>query len=191
MILAGIDYSITSPAICVCSTDEPFSFTNCKFLSINGNKKLVDDVENVIIKRALDSTHLNVERYDNLAKHSVDFLLQHNVDCVAMESDAYGSSAGQVFNIGEYGGILKHRMWTANISVEDVAPAQLKKFATSKGNANKQAMLDQFVKDEGVDLHDFFNMKRTKTIKAPITDIVDAYYLAKHAYTKYTNIKGV
>ena len=62
--------------------------------------------------------------------------------------------------------------------------AMAKKFATDKGNANKELMYEHFCKDTKTDLMKTFDMQ---TLSNPITDIVDAYYIAKCGYE---NIKS-
>ena len=52
----------------------------------------------------------------------------------------------------------------------------IKKFATDKGNANKELMLEAFEKDTGVNLELLFDTKS----KSPITDVADAYFVCKY-----------
>ena len=52
----------------------------------------------------------------------------------------------------------------------------VKKFATDKGNANKDLMYEHFCKDTKTDLMKTFDMQ---TLSNPITDIVDSYYIAR------------
>jgi Holliday junction resolvasome RuvABC endonuclease subunit len=58
-------------------------------------------------------------------------------------------------------------------------PSVIKKFATGKGNADKQKMYEQFTKDTNTNLMKAFDIP---TLNNPITDIVDAYYIAKKGY---------
>ena len=52
----------------------------------------------------------------------------------------------------------------------------VKKYASGKGNADKQLMYDSFVKHTGVDLMKIFDMNK---LNNPVTDIIDSYYIAK------------
>jgi hypothetical protein len=54
----------------------------------------------------------------------------------------------------------------------------IKKFATGKGNATKDSMYEAYLKETGLDLIKILtpNCK----LGSPITDIVDAWYLAKY-----------
>ena len=56
-----------------------------------------------------------------------------------------------------------------------IVPSIVKKFATDKGNANKDLMYEHFCKDTKTDLMKTFDMQ---TLSNPITDIVDSYYIA-------------
>jgi len=75
---------------------------------------------------------------------------------------------------------LKHKMWKQKIKFSTYPPTVIKKFATGKGNANKELMYDAFTSElvTPTDLKERLTPKATK-IKNPISDIVDAYYIAK------------
>ena len=57
-----------------------------------------------------------------------------------------------------------------------LAPSVIKKFATDKGNANKELMLGAFQEDTGVNL----GLLLDSSVKSPITDIADAYFICKY-----------
>ena len=57
-----------------------------------------------------------------------------------------------------------------------IAPSVIKKFATDKGNANKELMLGAFQEDTGVNLEVLLD----SSVKSPITDIADAYFICKY-----------
>ena len=69
-----------------------------------------------------------------------------------MEGYAYGTSKGVVFEIGENTGVLKHKLMKAQISIDIFAPSEIKKHATTRGNANKVDMEYAFRSHTGVDL---------------------------------------
>jgi len=181
VIVAGIDYSIRSPAVCVYDTETEFEFQNLAFFAMPKTKKIDGVYDNIMIKQSLGTNQSNMARYDWLGWNCVQFLSKMNVEKVYLENYAFAST-GRVFNIGENCGILKHYMWLEDIDVELVAPAALKKFATGKGNAKKDQMIAQFTKDTGVDLWDMFGIpNNTKSIPSPIDDIADAFFLAKYS----------
>jgi len=185
MIIAGIDYSIRSPAVCVCSTDHPFIFSNLDFLAMPQSKKIDGEYDNIRIIQNLGVTSNQISRFDHLARNFSNFLTIRGVELVVLEDYAFAGK-GRVFHIGENCGILKHYLTNANISILTVAPAALKKFASGKGNAKKDQMIEQFETETDVDLWEHFQISRTKTIPSPIDDIVDSFYLAKYGLAQMT-----
>ena len=66
-----------------------------------------------------------------------------------------------------------------SILYDTVVPSVVKKFASGKGNADKQLMYDSFIKHTKQDLLKMFDMGK---LNNPVTDIVDSYYIAKVGY---------
>ena len=62
------------------------------------------------------------------------------------------------------------------------APAEIKKFATGKGNANKELMYKAFVDETGDDLAQLFEFD-PYTGQSPVSDIIDSYYIAKYQHS--------
>jgi len=180
--IAGIDYSLSSPGICVADADTKFNFESCRFLAIPGNKKLTEPVYgNVRIIQNKGITPVSVDRFIHLAKTTVQFLLDNAVGRVIIEDYAF-AARGRVFNIGENCGILKCKLTEAGISYDVISPPVVKKFATDKGNANKDVMHEFFVKETGVDFFKLFGLKETKKLPSPVDDLVDAYYMCKYLH---------
>ena len=105
----------------------------------------------------------------------------YRIHHVFIEDYAFGAT-GKVFHIGENTGLLKYRLYKRDYSFQMVAPTMVKKFATQKGNANKEMMLDQFNMENNIDLREVIG---TKT-ENPISDIVDSYYVWQYAYVHTT-----
>jgi Holliday junction resolvasome RuvABC endonuclease subunit len=186
MIVAGIDYSMTSPAICV-HKGETWSLANCNFYYLlQKDKYLVNS--DMLIGALHGEWSTPEQRFYNLAKWSLDALLEHRVSSVCLEGYAYGAgSKGLVFQIGENTGVLKQRMSQEKIPFIVTPPTVIKKFATGTGNSNKEKMLDAFIEETNCDLYQIFAMKMPKKKDAsPISDIIDAYYLAKYQHQQIT-----
>ena len=85
-----------------------------------------------------------------------------------------------VRSIAENTGLLKHKMWKNKIPFKSFPPTVIKKFATGKGNANKEVMYEAFVDEllTPTDLKERLTPKATK-VRNPISDLVDAYFIAK------------
>jgi len=179
MKIAGIDYSISSPAICVYDTTKEWSFSKLSFLALPESKKIDGVYDNITIIQNKGAGVQPEERHDWLAINTINFLKQHQVECVYIEDYAFAAK-GRVFHIGENCGLLKHYLWKSGIEINVVSPPALKKFATGKGNAKKENMIEAFVEETNIDLWEVFGVKRTKNIPHPIDDLVDAFYLAKY-----------
>jgi Holliday junction resolvasome RuvABC endonuclease subunit len=57
-----------------------------------------------------------------------------------------------------------------------IEPSRVKKCATGKGNADKQAMYEAFTKETKTDLLSVFDQK---TLSNPVTDVIDSFYILK------------
>lgn len=177
MVVAGVDYSLTSPAVCVHSGEE-WSYSNCKFYYMVGNEKKFTEAENYYCTVYPEWSE-DCERFNNLAKWSLQWISAAGCSRVAIEGYAFGA-VGRVFQIAENAGLLKYKLWKEGIEYTVPAPTEIKKFATGKGNANKDMMLEAFNEETGVDIR-----AKLDIIKGynPISDIVDAYYIAKFGFT--------
>jgi hypothetical protein len=177
MIIAGIDWSLTSPSVCIydSSNNKPFHFNSCIISVVNDRSHIIGRRHNVKIY-----PHYNwskpEERYHTLAIHFLPELIQ--CDVIYLEDYAYAAK-GKVFNLAESTGILKYNLWVSLRSYQTIFPATVKKFATGKGNANKELMYEAFVEDTDVNLLDELD---AKNINSPISDIVDSYFICKFAF---------
>lgn len=61
-------------------------------------------------------------------------------DLVVVEGYSFGTP-NNAHHAGELGGVVQLALYDANVAYVLIAPGSLKKFATGKGNANKDAML--------------------------------------------------
>jgi hypothetical protein len=64
-------------------------------------------------------------------------------------------------------------------------PTEVKKYATCKGNADKQMMYDSFVQDTGAALRLTITPDK-KEITSPVSDIVDSYFICKKLFDTLT-----
>lgn len=175
-VCAGIDYSITSPAICVYSgiSFSP-SFEECSFLIISDKepkeKEKIQNIEYISHPNYLSE----IERFLNITNLTIQFLKHHRVKNVFLEGYSMGSK-GKVFNIGENTGLLKASLFQNKIHYTISAPTIVKKFAFGKGNANKEQMWEAFKKRTNRDdLYD--RILGEKKLNSPLTDIVDSYFI--------------
>ena len=180
-VFAGIDYSLTSPAICVgnISSELEFSSVFCYFRS---NLSRFDSFKDGNIYGQNHKAFVcDQDRYDDIAEWALNILEKHKVARVCLEGYSFGST-GRVFNIAENTAILKDRMWDMEIDFDVVAPSSIKKFATGKGNANKDQMYSVFCEENpNVDLMGLLTPRASKVI-SPVSDVVDSYYMLKYAF---------
>jgi hypothetical protein len=187
----GIDYSLSSPGICVNTSEGEFKYEDCTFYFLTNTKKYDATfcrpfVTNV---RYIGTSHKpytsEPERYSQIADWVVDIIKSYGdattgvngiKPTIQIEDYSYGST-GRVFHIAENLGLLKYKLkmecgWDYTL----LPPSVIKKFATDKGNANKDLMLDAFEKDTGTNLAQVFDT----TSKSPISDVADAYFICKY-----------
>lgn len=178
MIYAGVDYSMTSPAICVWDDTDPFNIDHFKFYFATKVKKYDGRLTNNIHGEVIDSYSCDEERFWLLSEWAMWVL--DTVDIVFLEGYSMGSR-GKVFNIGENTGLLKNQLWLGNKEVYSLAPTTVKKHATGKGNADKNQMHDAFIEDQGYDLSDKIGCVSGKS---PAADCIDAYFILKTGLNK-------
>lgn len=172
--IIGIDYSFTSPAICVLGED----FLSSQFYFCTEKKKQALSFKNIKGTLMEKDWANSIERYSRLARWATEIIKQFDDPLVALEGYAYGSRAGLLFNIAENAGILKHLLWQEGIQPEIVSPTEVKKFWFGKGNAKKENMNEALISKEGVDIISYMVMNKMDN---PASDVVDAYAIARWA----------
>lgn len=170
MIIAGIDYSYTSPAICVYDTKKEFKFENLKFYNLSGTKSRAGQYGNIGIDLFKDYTSTE-QRFRNICDWASTILRINKVQEACIEGYALGSSSGLVFQIAENASLLKQYMDLSAIAFTTPAPSQVKKNFTGKGNSKKDVMVDTFHNLMGVKLHEILGVKE---MAKPIDDIADS-----------------
>jgi Holliday junction resolvasome RuvABC endonuclease subunit len=175
--VAGIDYSLNCPAICVIPPvrDPLFlvPFMDCRWYYLTNKKKSV--IENDKIHGSFFGGSGDHPRYESIASWAMEVLKENNVRSVGLENYAYSSFTNNITQIAEATGLLKYFLHTSSIPVNLYTPTSIKKCATGKGNARKDFMYEAWLEDTGVDLLAMFG--KTK-VASPIHDIVDSYYIA-------------
>lgn len=177
MLVAGLDYSMTSPAICIHDTEKEFQFDSSLVYFMTQTKKYEVKFRNV--EGVFFDYTSEAQRYDTISSYFLDRILEHEVQSVYIEDYSYGSK-GKVFHIAENTGVMKYRLWNYQIDYTPVPPTVIKKFATGKGNSDKQKMQDAFIAEAHRDLK--FELKMTEKQWNPSSDIIDAYWICKYAH---------
>ena len=185
----GIDYSLSSPGVCVNTSEGEFRYEDCTFYFLTNTKKYNTTFKEKIAfgtsaVEFVGSPHnlytSEPQRYNHIAAWVVDiinsYVFWQEQPIIQIEDYSYGST-GRVFHIAENLGLLKYKLkmecgWDYTL----LPPSVIKKFATDKGNANKDLMLDAFEKDTGTNLAQVFDT----TSKSPVSDVADAYFICKY-----------
>jgi Holliday junction resolvasome RuvABC endonuclease subunit len=181
MIIAGIDFSITCPSICVYNDVLPFGFENCIFyfnqqnVSLKELKRREEHTVKNIFSCPRILTNTEEMRYYYLIDWAMLVILENQVEIVSLEDYALGAK-GKVFNIAEVTGLLKHYLFLQNIPVYKYPPTYNKKVFSGKGNANKGVMIDTFNQKNHINISNMFGLSEDYT-GSPISDIVDSYSL--------------
>ena len=191
----GIDYSLSSPGVCVNTSEDEFQYEDCKFYYLTNTKKYEGTFKEKMAFGTSDVEYIGTqhkqyvsepERYNNIANWAIDIIksqpqlmigkLWEKKPIIQIEDYSFGST-GRAFHIAENLGLLKYKLkiecgWDYTL----IAPSVIKKFATDKGNANKELMVGAFKEDTGVNLGELFD----SSVKSPITDVADAYFICKY-----------
>ena len=190
----GIDYSLSSPGVCVNISEDEFQYEDCKFYYLTNTKKYEGTFKEKMAFGTSAVEYIGTphrpynsepERYNNIANWAIDIIklygdaktgINRIKPTIQIEDYSFGST-GRVFHIAENLGLLKYKLkiecgWEYTL----IAPSVIKKFATDKGNANKEIMLSAFQGDTGVNLGELFE----SSAKSPISDVVDAYFICKY-----------
>jgi hypothetical protein len=172
-MLVGIDYSITSPAICLFDQKREFCFENCSFYFLTNTKKYATKIAPNINGEGFEEYAYDTERFDSISEWATNLCV--GAADVAIEGYAYAAH-GKIFNLAENCGILKYKLHKLAVPVTIVEPSKAKKLATGKGNADKALMYEAFSKETNTDLIKIFEQKN---LSNPVTDIVDSYFILK------------
>ena len=188
--IAGIDYSLTSPAICVYTTendDRLFDFDGCDCHYLLASKR---QRQSPAWTHGLGNLHpveypdykTDEERHEKLSVWA--YQIVQGCEEVFIEGYAFATSGtSHVRSMAENTGHLKQILWKKKIPFISVPPTVIKKFATGKGNSNKEKMYEAFTAEvlTPLDLKERLTPK-AKSIKNPVSDIVDSYFICKYGY---------
>ena len=174
--IIGIDYSLTSPAVCINDDGK------IMYYYLTKKKKYIGQMAKNILGFEHKEYLTPIHRFSQISDFVIELLEKtiHKTQKVFIEGYSFGSKGQGVFQIAENCGILKYRLqMSPTLLYDTVVPSVVKKYASGKGNADKQLMYDSFTEHTKVDLIKVFDMGK---LNNPVTDIVDSYYIAKVGY---------
>lgn len=182
MIIAGIDYSLCGPAICLYKTSDPkkFVYSDCTFFFLTDNKRQSEIRTTNIFGERLSDWDSSEQRYETIADWALDIVM--GCSHIAVEGYAYAATSNRIFQVAENTGLLKYKLYQLGIPVTVIPPTDVKKFATGKGNADKNAMYTAFLHETGANIKTLLTPKREECV-SPVSDIVDSYYICKRLFS--------
>lgn len=181
-IVAGIDYSIKSPCICIIPptpvNEVIVPFSSCIFHYLTDNRRAIVDEQN-IKGELMGSWNCDEQRYETIADWAVRILKSHSCMNVGLEGYAYGAAnPSRLTQMAENQGLLKYKLHSNSIHYNLYPPTSIKKMATSNGRSTKEQMYDAWLKDTQICLQSVFGRDPDGKVKNPVSDIVDSFYIA-------------
>ena len=184
-VVAGIDLSLSCPAICVVpvntSNDITLPLSACQIYYLTDTRSRVIETPN-IHGELMGSWSNETQRYESIADWAVAVVMRNTVVAIHLEAHALTTRNPLSFiKLVENAALLKYLLYKAAIPVMTIPPSVIKKFATGHGNAKKDQMVGRFEAEQGVNLRQLFGLKSTVKTTSPLHDIVDSYYIAMMA----------
>jgi hypothetical protein len=207
MIKIGIDFSLTSPAICVYKNGEYsfISFFNdggkdwrkSKSKTYRYHNDLYDIIEVIPYTRYIDDSNYRNEQKTkmsdalmivNLIIDKLKVIIDDEV-IIGLEGFSYGSISSSTLDLAMYNSFLRMKLIEnfGSDVLNIVSPTEGKKVLFGKGNAKKddmiQAFIDNKLEDELLIANALWKYCKTKGVDfkqpKPIDDLVDAYGILK------------
>ena len=207
MIKIGIDFSLTSPAVCVYKNGEYFfiSFFNdggkdwrkSKSKSYRYHNELKDIIEVIPYTRNIDDSNYRNEQKTkmadalmivNLIIEKIKTFIDGDV-IIGLEGFSYGSISSSTLDLAMYNSFLRMKLIEnfGSDVLNIVSPTEGKKVLFGKGNAKKDDMIQSFIdnrlKDDILESNAFWKYCKENGVDfkqpKPIDDLVDAYGILK------------
>jgi hypothetical protein len=207
MIKIGIDFSLTSPAICVYKND---SYSFISFFNDNGkdwkksksklyryHNELCDIIDVIPYTRKIDDSNYRNEQKTkmedalmivNLIIEKLKTIIDEDV-IIGLEGFSYGSISSSTLDLAMYNSFLRMKLienFGSNV-LNIISPTEGKKMLFGKGNAKKDDMIQSFIdnrlKDDVLINNIFWKYCNKNGVDfkqpKPIDDLVDAYGILK------------
>jgi len=188
MIICGIDYSISSPAVVKAVLDDDYEIKDIDYLSFSSTKKQCK-LDDKLVHNVKKDFRNDMERFIFL-KDEVEQFIYSDPDTtpsyIAIEGYAMGGM-GKVFNIAEATALTKHMIYENGSPLRTYTPSAIKKFATGNGTSGKVSMFKKFMEEE----NPFINLNHLDELKNPQEDIIDAYWIMRLLQTELKLRAGI
>lgn len=207
MIKIGIDFSLTSPAICVYKNDEYsfISFFNdsgkdwkkSKSKSYKYHQDLCEIIDVIPYTRRIDNSDYRNEQKTkmedallivNLIIDKLKSIIDDDV-IIGLEGFSYGSISSSTLDLAMYNSFLRMKLIEnfGSDCLNIISPTEGKKILFGKGNAKKDDMIQSFIdnrlNDDLLINNIFWKYCKKNGVDfkqpKPIDDLVDAYGILK------------
>ena len=207
MIKIGIDFSLTSPAICVYK-NEVYSFISffndggkdwkkSKSKTYRYHNELCEIIDVIPYTRNIDDSNYRNEQKTkmadalmivNLIIEKLKTIIDDDV-IIGLEGFSYGSISSSTLDLAMYNSFLRMKLIEnfGSDVLNIISPTEGKKKLFGKGNANKEEMIQAFIdnrlKDDAIMESAFWKYCKENGVDfkqpKPIDDLVDAYGILK------------
>lgn len=208
MIFIGIDFSISSPAVCI-NDDNKFSYyslyrpgklTKKEVIGIDVLKEFKNLSLN-INKPIVESKNYQLRETNNLIEaefltDSIIEYIQNNIHNkkvkICIEGFSYGSISNRALELSGYNYLLRHKLLKNGYNFSIYSPKTIKAVA-GNGNYNKEQIAESYLSIIDDDkLRIFLNDNKdtlyiNRKFLKPIDDLIDAYFASK-TIQKYDNL---
>ena len=207
MIKIGIDFSLTSPAICVYKNNKYsfISFFNdggkdwkkSKSKTYRYHNELSNIIDIIPYTRKIDDSNYSNEQktkmFDafmivNIIIDKIKTIIDDDV-IIGLEGFSYGSISSSTLDLAMYNSFLRMKLIEnfGSDVLNIISPTEGKKMLFGKGNAKKEDMIQSFIdnrlEDDILKENDFWKYCKENGVDfkqpKPIDDLVDAYGILK------------
>lgn len=119
------------------------SLTGCAVAVINKAGEFIES-------QKFSNNLRGIQRLIFIRDKVIQFLIKYNITMAGIEGYARGAQCKRE-EAGELGGLLRVALFERGVSFIDIAPSQIKKFVTGKGNTQKDHVLLAVYKKHGVE----------------------------------------
>ena len=207
MIKIGIDFSLTSPAICVYKNniysfisffnDSGKDWKKSKSKTYRYHNELCDIIDVIPYTRKIDDSNYRNEQKTkmsdalmivNLIIDKLKTIIDDEV-IIGLEGFSYGSISSSTLDLAMYNSFLRMKLIEnfGSDVLNIISPTEGKKMLFGKGNAKKEDMIQSFIdnrlEDNILKENDFWKYCKENGVDfkqpKPIDDLVDAYGILK------------
>jgi len=152
-------------------------------LSLTATGVVIINQSGVVVHKQVIKTKVRgMERLFVIRNIIADIYKRFAINFTCVEGYSMGSRNGKAFDIGELGGTIKLFLWSRKHDYYPIPPTQVKKYATGKGNGDKNKVMLAVFKEwqfEGTDDNEVDAFVLANIARAVKSNIVMRKYQAE------------